>query len=197
MNRRIVLASSSPWRREMLERVRLKFTCHPPDIDETPLPGENAEALAARLSFAKAKAVATAHPDALIIGSDQAGDFHGDIIGKPGNRDAAARQLRRFSGGTMTLYSGVALYDTADGKHQSAVEKYEVAFRDLDDEVIERYLRAEHPEQCCGGLKAEGLGIALLKRLRGDDPNTLIGMPLIRLIDMLRAVGVEPVILER
>ncbi len=174
----------------MLERVNLPFTCHAPDIDETALPGESAPTLAARLSLAKAQAVAGHYPDALIIGSDQAGDHHGKIIGKPGNHEAAVQQLQRLSGDTITLHTGVALYDTATGDFQSAVEPFVVEFRQLDPALIERYLKTEQPYQCCGSLKAEGLGIALLTRLTGNDPNTLIGLPLIRLIDMLYDAGV-------
>ncbi len=191
MHRPIILASSSPYRRQILERTGLSFVCHAPNSDESVLAGETAQDLVARLSLAKAKAVATHYPDALIIGSDQVADLHGKIIGKPGEHAAAVRQLQQMSGAVVTLYAGVVLYDAAGDDFQSAVEPFVVEFRELDDDLIERYLKAEQPYHCCGSLKAEGLGIALLKRLRGDDPNALIGLPLIRLIDMLKNVGVE------
>ncbi len=189
--RPIILASSSPWRRQILERVNLSFVCHSPDIDESALLGESAPVLVARLSLAKATAVAEHYPDGLIIGSDQVAEHEGEIIGKPGGHEAAVRQLQRMSGSVITLYSGVVLYDAAGGDFQSAVEPFAVEFRELDDDLIERYLKAEQPYQCCGSLKAEGPGIALLKNLKGDDPNALIGLPLIRLIDMLKNLGVE------
>ena len=190
-NRRIVLASSSPYRREILQRINLSFVCHSPDIDESLMDGETANEVVARLSLNKAKAVAAHYPDALIIGSDQVADNQGAILGKPGNFDNALLQLRQMSGACITLYSGVVLYDSANQQFQSAVEPFVVEFRNLNDQLITRYLHAEQPFDCCGSLKAEGVGIALLKRLSGDDPNALIGLPLIRLIEMLNQVGVE------
>lgn len=190
VNRRIVLASSSPHRRRILARVNLSFVCHGPGVDESVLPGESAPALVARLSLAKAKAVAAHYPDGLIIGSDQVADHRGEIIGKPDGHEDAVRQLRSMAGSRITLYSGVVLYDAASDDFQSAVEPFVVEFRELDAGLIERYLKAEQPYDCCGSLKAEGPGIALLKRLTGDDPNALVGLPLIRLIDMLKNVGV-------
>ena len=191
LKRPIVLASSSPYRREILERIKLPFVCHGPDVDESVLAGERAPDLVARLALAKAKAVAAHYPHGLIIGADQVADHRGEIIGKPNDHQDAVRQLRVMSGGVVTLYSGVVLYDAAEDTFQSAVESFEVAFRALDDARIERYLKAEQPYHCCGSLKAEGPGIALLKRLTGDDPNTLLGLPLIRLIDMLNNAGLE------
>ncbi|MGI9311056.1 MAG: Maf family protein [bacterium] len=191
MPRQIILASSSPYRRQMLERIGLAFACHAPEIDEAALPGEDAAALVVRLSVAKAKAVAAHYPRALIIGSDQVAEHRGRIIGKPGGHDEAARQLRAMSAATITLHAGVALYNAARDECQTAVEPYEVALRELPDALIERYLAAEQPYDCCGSIKAEGLGIALLRRLRGHDPNALLGLPVIRLIDMLRNEGVE------
>ena len=202
MSRRIVLASSSKYRREILARIGLTHTCDSPNIDETPRVDETAAELVARLSAAKAAAVAARHPDALIIGSDQAGqlppsanhksDATGNaIIGKPRDHLHAVRQLQAMSAATLELYSGVALLDARNGDCQTAVENYSVTFRQLDDALINRYLTAEQPYQCCGSLKAEGMGIALLKKIRGDDPNALLGLPVIRLVDMLKAVGVE------
>ena len=195
LNRSIVLASSSPYRRQILERVKLSFTCHKPGVDESVLPGESAPDLVARLALAKAKAVAAHYPDGLIIGADQVADHRGEIIGKPDDHEDAVRQLRSMSGSSLTLYSGVVLYDAAasdaaNDNYQSAVEPFVVEFRELDDDLIERYLKAEQPYDCCGSLKAEGPGIALLKRLHGDDPNALLGLPLIRLLEMLQNAGV-------
>ena len=193
LNRPIVLASSSPYRRQILERINLSFTCHKPGVDESVLPGESAPDLVARLALAKAKAVAAHYPDGLIIGADQVADHRGEIIGKPDDHDDAVRQLRSMSGSSLTLYSGVVLYDAAaaaNDNYQSAVEPFVVEFRELDDDLIEHYLKAEQPYDCCGSLKAEGPGIALLKRLHGDDPNALLGLPLIRLLEMLKNVGV-------
>ena len=199
MNRRIVLASSSPWRREILARAGIPFTVRAPGIDESPRPGEPAPALAERLSIAKAKAVAespandAAGRDALVIGCDQVAECRGQLIGKPRDHAHAVAQLQSASGATVTLHSGIALYDAATAAVQSAVEVFTVEFRRLDRDLIERYLRAEQPYQCCGSLKAEGRGIALLRRLHGDDPNALIGLPMIRLVDMLNHAGVEVV----
>ena len=190
-NRPIVLASSSPYRRQILERINLSFTCHTPGVDESVLPGESAPDLVARLALAKAKAVAAHYPDGLIIGADQVADHRGEIIGKPDDHEDAVRQLRSMSGSSLTLYSGVVLYDAAaNDNYQSAVEPFVVEFRELDDDLIERYLKAEQPYDCCGSLKAEGPGIALLKRLHGNDPNALVGLPLIRLLEMLQNAGV-------
>jgi len=191
--RPIVLASSSPWRREILERAGIPFSARAPGIDETPLPFEPAPALALRLSVAKAKAVAETAGDALVIGCDQVAECRGQLVGKPRDHAHAVAQLQAASGQVVTLHSGIALVDIDGDTVQSAVEPFTVEFRDLNRDLIERYLRAEKPYQCCGSLRAEGRGIALLKRLRGDDPNALIGLPMIRLVDMLRNAGVEVV----
>ncbi len=190
MPRQLILASSSPYRRQILQRLGLSFVSHSPDIDESALLGESAPALVARLSLAKAKAVSGDYPDGLIIGSDQVADHRGEIIGKPEGHEDAARQLQSMSGSVITLYSGVALYNAATDDFQSAVEPFVVAFRAVGRDEIERYLAAEKPYQCCGSLKAEGPGIALLKRLKGEDPNALLGLPVIRLVDMLKNEGV-------
>ncbi|MGR3914495.1 MAG: Maf family nucleotide pyrophosphatase [Gammaproteobacteria bacterium] len=186
--RHIVLASSSPQRRRMLENLRLRFTTHAPNIDESARHGELAPELVARLSRAKAGAVAAQYPGALVIGSDQVAEHRGEIIGKPRDHADAVRQLQRMRGGVVTLYAGAALYD--GGQCECAVEPFTVEFRQFGRDEIERYLAAEQPYDCCGSLKAEGPGIALVQRLRGDDPNTLLGMPLIRLVEMLAAAGV-------
>jgi len=195
MNRPIILASTSPWRREILERAGIPFSVRASGVDETPQPGEAAAALAERLSIAKARAVAAAVNDtgALIIGCDQVAECNGELIGKPRDHDHAVQQLQASSGRTVTLHSGLALIDTVTAVVQSTVEPFTVEFRELNRDLIERYLRAEQPYNCCGSLRAEGRGIALLKRLHGDDPNALIGLPMIRLVDMLRGAGVEVV----
>lgn len=191
MKRQIVLASSSPYRRQILERVQLSFVWYAPNIDESALVGESATDLVTRLSRAKAKAVAVRYPDALIIGADQVA-VHGEkILGKPHNHADAVRQLQLTSGTIVTLYSGITLYNARTDSFQSAVEPFVVEMRELGREVIERYLTAEQPYDCCGSIKAEGSGIALLKRLSGDDPNALLGLPLIRLLDMLKQEGIE------
>ncbi len=191
MKKTIILASSSPYRRQILTRIGLPFEWCAPSVDETPRVRESAAALVQRLAAAKARAVAGRYPRALIIGADQVAAHEGEIMGKPGGHAAAAAQLARMSGGEVMLYAAVALYNAATDVMQSAVETYAVQFRALDSAQIERYLRAEQPYDCCGSLKAEGPGIALLKRLRGDDPNALIGLAVIRLLDMLKNEGVE------
>jgi septum formation protein len=189
-NRRLILASTSPFRRELLARLGLPFATQAPGIDESPLPGENAPALAARLAEWKARAVARREPTALIIGSDQVATLDGEIIGKPGDHARAALQLRRASGRTVVFYTGLCLCDGPSGQRQVAVERFQVAFRPLTAAMIERYLRREQPYQCAGSFKSEGLGVALFERLEGDDPTSLIGLPLIRLTRMLEAAGV-------
>ncbi len=186
----IVLASTSPYRRELLSRLGLPFTCANPDTDETPLPGEAPEALALRLSEAKARAVAAHFPGALIIGSDQVATVDGEIFGKPGTHERAVAQLRALSGRRVNFFTGLCLYDAARDRAEVRGVPTWVTFRDLNDGEIERYLRREQPYQCAGAAKSEGLGIALLARLEGDDPNALIGLPLIALCEMLRAAAV-------
>ena len=188
--RHLFLASTSPFRRELLMRLGLLFSIQAPDVDETRQPGEDAPALVARLAEYKAEAVARHQPIALIIGSDQAAVLEGEIIGKPGDHARAVRQLQRASGQTVTFYTGLCLLDSANGQRQVAVETFQVTFRTLTPMMIERYLRREQPYHCAGSFKSEGLGIALFERLAGDDPTSLIGLPLIRLTRMLEAVGV-------
>jgi septum formation protein len=189
--RRLILASTSPFRRELLARLGLPFATRAPDVDESQLPGEDAPALAARLAEAKARTVAGREPAALIIGSDQVAVLEGEIVGKPGDHEQAAAQLRRASARTVIFYTGLCLLDSLGGRCQVAVERFQVAFRPLTAATIERYLRREQPYQCAGSFKSEGLGIALFERLEGDDPTSLIGLPLIRLTRMLEAAGVE------
>lgn len=188
--RRLILASTSPFRRELLARLGLPFAVQAPEVDEIQRPGEEAPVLVARLAELKARAVARHAPDALVIGSDQAAVLDGDILGKPGDHERAAAQLRRAAGRTVTFYTGLCLLDGASGRRQVAVEEFRVAFRTLTPAMIDRYLRREQPYGCAGSFKSEGLGIALFERLEGDDPTSLIGLPLIRLTRMLEAAGV-------
>ncbi len=186
MNQQIILASTSPYRRELLERLGLQFTVANPKTDETALPGEAPEALALRLSEAKARAVANEYPDALIIGSDQVATVDGKIYGKPGTHDRAVAQLRTLSGKTVNFFTGLCLYNARTGHAELRGVPTLVSFRQLSDSEIENYLRREPAYNCAGSAKSEGLGIALLKSMQGDDPNALVGLPLIALCDLLR-----------
>jgi septum formation protein len=190
---KIILASSSPYRRELLARLGLPFEVDPPAVDESRQPGEPPRAYVERLAVEKARAVAARHAHALVIGSDQAAVHDGVIVGKPADHDDAVRQLLHASGNTVTLYTGLALVDADTQRTRSDVVPFTVHFRDIDRATIERYLEREKPYNCAGSLRAEGLGIALLSRFEGDDPNALIGLPLIRLVDMLEEAGVRVV----
>jgi len=191
MTARVILASSSPYRRELLARLRIPFEAVAPKIDETPRPSESAPALVQRLALAKAHAVAARYPAAVVIGSDQVAVCGDDIVGKPQDHAAAVAQLRAASGRTVELYTGLALLDAASSREQCEVVRYRVTFRELSDTQIEAYLRKEQPYDCAGSVRSEGLGIALLERFDGDDPNALIGLPLIRLVRMLENAGVR------
>lgn len=190
----IILASSSPFRRQVLQRLGLRFSCQSPDIDESALAHELPKQLVQRLAIAKAKTIADGHRNALgitlVIGADQVAAQAGRILGKPANHDDAVAQLRAASGGMARLYSGIAVINTATGDVQSAVAEVEVAYRQLSDAQIERYLAADQPYNCCGSLKVESLGITLLKHIRSDDPNAIIGMPVILLAEILRNQGI-------
>lgn len=187
----IVLGSSSPFRKQLLQKLFEEFDTCSPDIDETPLPDETPEQLVRRLALAKAQAVAALRPDALIITSDQVSVLNGSINGKPGNFDNAFAQLRNSSGNTVTFFTSLCLYDARNTQYQLDVETFQVQFRALSDSQITRYLQKEKPFNCAGSFKSEGLGITLFTALTGRDPNTLIGLPLIRLVDMFAAVGIE------
>lgn len=189
--RTLILASTSPYRRELLQRLGLSFAVANPQTDETALPGETPETLALRLSEAKARAVAASHPDALIIGSDQVAVMDGQVFGKPGTHPRAVAQLQALSGKTVNFYTGLCLFDAASGNVQLRGIPTLVTFRTLSDVEIENYLQREQPYNCAGAAKSEGLGIALLQKMEGEDPNALIGLPLIALCDMLRNAGVS------
>lgn len=191
MNRTLVLASTSPYRRELLERLGLPFETADPQTDESPLPGEPPAAMALRLAEAKARAVVARYPDALIIGSDQVAVSNDQIFGKPGDHARAVQQLQQLSGKTVNFFTGLSLLDSRSGAAQVRGIPTLVTFRVLSDDEIENYLRRERPYNCAGSAKSEGLGIALLHKLEGEDPNALIGLPLIALCDMLRAAGVR------
>ena len=187
----LVLASSSPFRRSLLQRLGLTFSCHSPDIDESRRPDETPVELVLRLAREKARAVAQEYPGALIIGSDQvAVTADGEVLGKPGSRDKAIHQLEASSDSTVTFQTGLCLLNSATGRDQCGCEPFAVHFRRLSRATIERYVDQEQPLNCAGSFKSEGLGIVLFKALEGRDPNALIGLPLIMLTDFLAAEGV-------
>jgi septum formation protein len=188
----LILGSTSRYRRELLERLRLPFDVRSPEVDETPLPGEPPAALAQRLALAKARAVAAAHPEAVVIGSDQVADLDGRPIGKPGNHQRATEQLRAMSGKQVVFQTAVAVVCLATGFEAQALAPVTVRFRELSDAEIEHYLRAEQPYDCAGSAKSETLGIALLDAIESDDPTALVGLPLIRTCALLRAAGIDP-----
>src|SRR5215831_12012557 len=187
----IVLASTSRYRRGLLERLGLPFEVADPGVDEQRRAGEPPETMARRLAEAKALAVAKRFPDALIIGCDQVADCDGEILGKPGTHANAVRQLRALSGRTALFHTAVCVHNAKGGSTQVRLVPCRVSFRKLDDAAIERYLEKEQPYDCAGSAKSEGLGIALIARIEGDDPNALIGLPLIALVDLLRENGVD------
>ena len=193
--RTLVLGSTSRYRRELLERLHIPFDVESPDVDETPHSGESPRALALRLALAKARAVAQRHPQAVVIGSDQVADLHGDPRGKPGTHERAVEQLRRMRGQTVVFQTAIAVVCAATGFEQVDLAAVSVQFRSLDDGLddneIEHYLRTEQPYDCAGAAKSEGLGIALLRQIDNDDPTALVGLPLIRTCRMIRAAGVR------
>ena len=190
-HRPLILGSTSVYRRELLSRLRLPFTVERPEVDETPLPQEKPADLALRLALAKAQAVAARHPTAVVIGSDQVADLHGEPLGKPGDHARAVIQLQRMRGQTVVFQTAVAVVCQATGFSQVALAPVRVVFRSLSDGAIEQYLRAETPYDCAGSAKSEGLGIALLERIDNDDPTALVGLPLIRTCELLRAAGCD------
>lgn len=188
---KLILASSSPYRRELLERLKIPFEVIAPHVDETPRPGEPPVEMVERLAVEKARVIASRTPDSLVIGSDQVALYDNIMVGKPRDHDEAMRQLRDASGKTVTLYCGLALVNASTSHVQSEVIPFRVTFRELTESQIESYLHKERPYSCTGSVKSEGLGIALLEKFDGEDPNALIGLPLIRLIRMLENEGIE------
>jgi septum formation protein len=186
MKQPLILASSSPYRKELLSRLGLAFEAISPEVDESPLPKESPQDTALRLAQIKARKIAETHPQALVIGCDQVATLDGMQLGKPGNHENATKQLRMMQGRTVIFHSALCLYNAKTLTMQAEVVPYEVAFRKLSDEQIERYLRSEEPYNCAGSAKSEGLGIALISSMNGTDPNALIGLPLIKLITMLQ-----------
>jgi len=182
---KLVLGSSSPFRKMLLQRLMVPFETTNPNIDESAFEGETPIELVERLAIEKAKAVIKDHPNSLIIGSDQVALHGNDVVGKPHTHERAVEQLRSASGKKITLYTGLALVNSNTGNIQSEVVPFTVHFKQLSEHIIESYLRKEEPYNCAGSVKSEGLGIALMERFDGDDPNALIGLPLIRLIAML------------
>ncbi|EAX0031541.1 septum formation inhibitor Maf [Salmonella enterica] len=189
---RLILASTSPWRRALLEKLTIPFECAAPEVDETPIQGEAPRQLVLRLAQAKAQSLAHRYPAHLIIGSDQICVLDGEITGKPLTEENAHQQLLKARGNIVTFYTGLALYNSATGHLQTEVEPFDVHFRHLSETEIEDYVRKERPLHCAGSFKSEGLGIALFERLEGRDPNTLIGLPLIALCQMLRREEMNP-----
>lgn len=187
----LILASSSPYRKELLNKITTDFICVSPNIDETPKPGESTIELVTRLSTEKALAIAIDYPDSLIIGSDQVCEFISpdsqqlEIIGKPKTHQKAFEHLRAVSGKSVTLQTGLCLYNAKTKVTQTCVEPFTVTFRELNDDLIESYLLADKPYFCAGAVKAESLGVILIKKMTGNDPNSLIGLPLIQLVSML------------
>jgi septum formation protein len=187
----LILASSSIYRRELLAHLQIAFSCISPEVDETPLTNEQPEETALRLAQAKARKVALTNPKALIIGCDQVATLDGVQLGKPLNHDNATKQLRMMRGREVTFHSALCLYNAATESMQAEVVPYIVQFRNLSDVQIESYLLKEQPYHCAGSAKSEGLGIAIIEKMVGEDPNALIGLPLIKLVSMLQSEGVN------
>jgi septum formation protein len=187
--RTLVLASTSPFRRALLERLSIAFEAFAPDVDEGRRPAESPDALVRRLSEAKARAAANTWPDALIIGSDQVAVCGEDVLGKPGNHANAREQLARLSGQRVSFYTGLCLHDARNGATRVDLVPFHVVFRALSAGQIERYLQHDQPYNCAGSFKSEGLGISLFESMQGEDPNALIGLPLIRLVSWLNEAG--------
>ena len=187
----LVLASSSRFRAALLQRLDVPFRAHAPDIDESPLPGEAPIELVTRLASTKAEALADLYPDALIIGSDQVAATGQRILGKPGDLDNAREQLKTLSGRSVDFFTGLCVFNPRSGQRQVEQVPYRVYFRDLSGAQIDNYLRRERPFDCAGSFRSEGLGIALIQRMQGEDPTALIGLPLVRLVSMLAVAGYD------
>lgn len=190
-SRPVVLGSTSRYRRELLERLRIPFSVSAPHVNETPMPGESPRNLALRLALAKAQAVAALHPEAVVIGSDQVADLDGQPLGKPGEHARAVQQLGQMRGQTVIFQTALAVVCLATGFQAVDLAEVKVVFRDLSDAEIEAYLQAEKPYDCAGSAKSEGLGIALLESIDNDDPTAMVGLPLIRTARLLRQAGVK------
>lgn len=188
---KLVLASTSPYRKTLLDRLHLPFECDKPDIVESRLDNEAVDQMVVRLARSKAEAVADRHRDALIIGSDQSAELNGRPLSKPGNFSNAFKQLQRASGQRIVFQTGLCLLNSQTGNSQAVCVPYAVVFRQLTDDMIEHYLQKEQPYDCAGSFKSEGLGIALFEKFEGEDPNTLVGLPLIKLISMLEIEGFD------
>ncbi len=191
ISRKLILGSTSPYRRELLGRLRIPFEVAAPEVDETPQASETPRQLACRLAMAKARAVATQFPACVVIGSDQVADLDGQTLGKPGNHARATTQLQQMRGKTVIFQTAVAVVCLETGFAQMDLAQVKVLFRDLSDAEIETYLQAETPYDCAGSAKSEGLGIALLESIENDDPTALVGLPLIRTCRMIQAAGVK------
>ncbi len=187
----IVLGSTSPFRKSILDKLNIPFQTDKPEVDETPLDNESAIELVERLAVLKAQTVADRWEKALVIGSDQVALFENEILGKPHTHENAVKQLSRFSGNKVTFLTGLAVINTETNETLSLVEPFEVHFRQLTEQEIEAYLLAEKPYKCAGSFKSEALGICLFEKLVGEDPNTLIGLPLIKLVSMLKQFGFD------
>ena len=188
-SRQLVLASTSPYRKELLKRLGVDFTTAAPDVDETPLQSESADATSLRLAIAKARVLATTFPNSLIIGSDQVALLHGEQLGKPGTHERAVAQLKAMRGQTLVFHTALCLYNTSTGSTQTAIDETRVVMRDYSDEQIETYLQREQPYNCAGSAKTEGLGVVMIARIENNDPTAIIGLPLIELVTMLNNEG--------
>ena len=193
---KIILASTSTYRKQLLEKLNIPFICDSPDIDETPIPLESPEQLVQRLAFNKAHALSGKYPNHLLIGSDQICVLDDQITGKPLNFQNAVQQLKTASGKKVIFYTGLSLLNSKSGHVQTLCETFSVYFRELTDKEIENYLNKEQPLNCAGSFKSEGLGITLFDKFEGRDPNTLVGLPLMALITMLKLEGVNPLLLQ-
>ena len=191
MKQTLILASSSIYRRELLQKLKIPFSCISPQIDESPLASEKPPETALRLAKEKAIKIGKEHPHALVIGCDQVATLDGEQLGKPLNHQNATKQLHMMRGREVTFYSALCLYNAVTDSMQSETVPYLVKFRQLTDAQIENYLMKEQPYHCAGSAKSEGLGIALIEKMLGEDPNALIGLPLIKLISMLQNQGVD------
>ncbi len=190
-NPSLILASSSPFRRELLSRLQLPFESISPDVDESQGDGEDAVAYVERLADAKAHSIAVDHPQAVVIGSDQCSYLDGQILGKPGSHEKALIQLQQARGREVVFYTGLSVQHQASGFHAVDHAEFRVGFRDLSDQQLDHYLKVEQPYDCAGSFKSEAYGITLFSHMSGDDPTTLVGLPLIKLTRMLEQAGVQ------